>query len=269
MAAGVSTIKRGGSRLYIDPADAEKKVPGVTSVLNMLPKGFLTFWAAKITAETAVDSLDILATLVQRDRAGAIDYLKNAHRRFTSQAATLGSDVHDLFEKMARGERVNPRHIHSDLVPFAAHFAAWLDEVQPQFLHLEETVWSDTYGYAGSFDAIAVIDGETVIIDWKTTRSGVHEEVALQLKAYAAADRIILAATGESVPLPRIDAAAVLHVRPEGAELVPVDCSDDLFEVFLALIKIFDWDTARKKRVIGRPAWTHGHQKTGTERRAA
>lgn len=269
MAAGVSTIKRGGSRLYIDPTDAEKKVPGVTSVLNMLPKPFLTFWNAKLVAETAVAQIDTIVRLAERDPAGAIDYLKGAPRRFTQQAANLGSDAHDLFERMARGEKINPRHIHSDLVPFALHFAAWLEEIKPTFLHLEETVWSDTYGYAGSFDAIAVIDGETVIIDWKTTRSGVHEDVSLQLKAYASADRIILASTGESVPLPQIDAAAVLHVRPEGAELVPVDYSDDLFAFFLALLKIYEWDTARKKRVIGKPAWRTGHVKTGTERRAA
>ena len=69
--------------------------------------------------------------------------------------------------------------------------------------------------------------------------------------------------------MPVLDAAAVLHVRPEGAKLVPADCSDDLFDVFAALLVVFQWDSVRKKNVIGRPAWSTGTAETGTERRAA
>ncbi len=57
------------------------------------------------------------------------------------------------------------------------HFNAFIDEFSPSFLFQEETVWSDTHLYAGSFDALAEIEGQRVWIDWKTTRSGVHEEV--------------------------------------------------------------------------------------------
>ncbi|MFD8595385.1 hypothetical protein ACFV1L_10325 [Kitasatospora sp. NPDC059646] len=263
----VQTIKRGDSRFYVDPADGAKKVPGVTSVLGMLPKPFLQFWSAKTVAETAVDDLGAVVNIALRDRDAAIDYLKRAPTRFTAKAAGTGSDAHDLFERLARGERIG--RVHPDMQQYARHFDAFLQEQQPEFLHLEETVWSDTFGYAGSFDAIAKIDGETVIIDWKTTRSGVHDDVALQLKAYARADRMILASSGESVPVPALDAAAVLHVRPEGAKLVPVDCSDDLFDVFTALLTVFQWDSVRKKSVIGRPVWSTGTAETGTERRAA
>ncbi|OKI19299.1 hypothetical protein [Streptomyces sp. CB03911] len=263
----VGTIKRGGTRFYIDPEDVDRKLPGVTSILSGLPKDFLKYWASKLVAQTAVDRWEYIQGLIQDDPDGVVDYLKRAPDRFTRQAAGVGTEAHDLFERLARGERVG--RVSPDMVQYARHFAAFLDEQQPEFLHLEETVWSDTYGYAGSFDAIARIDGETVIVDWKTTRSGVHEDVALQLKAYAMADRIILSADGSSVPVPAIDAAAVLHVRPEGAKLVPVDCSDDLFAFFVALIKIFDWETGRKKRVIGKPVWTTGGLETGTQRRAA
>lgn len=263
----VQTIKRAGARFYVDPADGEKKVPGVTSVLGMLPKGFLTFWASKLVAETAVDDLGSVVSIAMRDRDAAVDFLKRAPTRTTAKAADTGSTAHDLFERLARGERVG--RVHPDMAQYARHFAAFLDEQQPEFLHLEETIWSDQYGYAGSFDAIARIDGETVILDWKTTRSGVHEDVALQLKAYSRADRMILAASGESIPVPAVDAAAVLHVRPEGAKLVPVDCSDDLFDVFTALLTVFQWDTVRKKSAIGRPVWHTGAEETGTERRAA
>ncbi|MFI8084352.1 hypothetical protein ACIF6L_26560 [Kitasatospora sp. NPDC086009] len=263
----VATIKRGQSRFYIDPDNGEIKVPGVTSVLSMLPKDFLKFWAAKLTAETAVSHWEHVQGIARTDPEGAIDYLKRAPDRFTRQAASVGSQAHDIFERLARGERVG--RVSPDMVRYATHFATFLQEMQPEFLFLEETVWSDDHGYAGSFDAIARIDGETVILDWKTTRSGVHEDVALQLKAYAMANRIILAVDGSSVPVPAIDAAAVLHVRPEGAKLVPVSCSDDLFDVFLSLLPIFQWERDRKKTVLGKPVWQTGTAETGTERRAA
>lgn len=266
--AGVNTIKRGGSRFYIDPRDAHRKVPGVTSVVGMLPKDFLTYWAAKITAETAVDQVDTVVRLAERDPQGAVDYLKGAHRRTTKQAADLGSMAHDLFERLARGEVINPRHVHADVKPHVAWFKEFLDKVQPRFLHLEETVWSDEHLYAGSFDAVAVIDGETVLLDWKTSRA-VYDSVALQLAAYRYADRIIVAGSGESVPVPTMAGGAVLHVRPEGWKLVPVECGPVVFDAFLKLRGIFDWEAEGKKNVVGKPIAFGGELETGTQRRAA
>ncbi|WP_228973413.1 PD-(D/E)XK nuclease family protein [Streptomyces sp. DH12] len=266
--AGVATIKRGSSRFYIDPGDADVKVPGVTSVVGMLPKDFLTFWAAKQSAEAAVTNWDIVSQLIKRDEAGAIDYLKGAHRRTSKAATDLGSAAHDLFERLARGEEVKDRHVHSDVRQHVRHFREFLDEVQPRFLHLEETVWSDTHQYAGSFDAIAEIDGGLVIVDWKTSKA-IYDSVALQLSAYRYADRIIRASDGESIPVPDVMGGAALHVRPEGWSLHPVDCGPQVFEAFCALRRVFDWESEGKKRVIRKPVASGGEFVSGTQRRAA
>ncbi|MFJ4768473.1 hypothetical protein ACIP88_05050 [Streptomyces uncialis] len=266
--AGVSTLKRGGSRFYVDPDDGRIKVPGVTSVCDMTPKDFLKYWAVKITAETAVEQVDTVVRLAERDPAGAVDYLKGAHRRQSSAAAGLGSAAHDLFERLARGEEVRDRHVHMDVKHHVRWFREFLDEVQPEFLHLEETVWSDTHLYAGSFDAIARVDGEIVVIDWKTSKA-VYDSVALQLSAYRYADRIILAADGSSVPVPAITAGAALHVRPDGWSLVPVECGPTVFQAFTHLRAVFDWEKDGKRGVIGRPVAGGGSAETGTQRRAA
>ncbi|MFG2292042.1 hypothetical protein [Streptomyces sp. NPDC048603] len=267
--AGVSTIQRGGSRFYVDPDDGRIKVPGVTSVVGQLPKDFLTFWAALESAKAAVENWDIVSELIKRDPQGAIDYLKNAHRRKSTAAADLGSAAHDIFERLARGETVNDRHVHVDLRPYVRWFREFLEQAQPRFLYLEETVWSDTHGYAGSFDAVAEIDGEVVGLDWKTSKS-VYESVALQLSAYRYADRIILAETGESVPMPEWSGGAVLHVRAEGWQLVKVECGAEVFNHFKSLRHTFEWEREVKKRVIGkRPVLSGGELITGTQRRAA
>ncbi|MGW6638478.1 hypothetical protein [Streptomyces cyaneofuscatus] len=266
--AGVSTIKRGGSRFYVDPDDGAIKVPGVTSVVGMLPKDFLTYWAAKQSAEAAVNNWDIVSKLCERDPAGAIDYLKSAHRRTSKAASDLGSTAHDYFERLARGDNVPLRQVHADVKPHVTYFKQFLDEIQPEFLHLEETVWSDEHQYAGSFDAIAKVDGEVVCLDWKTSRE-VYDSVALQLSAYRYADRIILADSGESVDVPQMTGGAVLHVRPDSWKFVPVECGEDVYDAFLALRRVFDWNSDGKKGVIGRPIAKGGELETGTQRRAA
>ncbi|MCQ6554780.1 hypothetical protein NPS70_16465 [Streptomyces sp. C10-9-1] len=266
--AGVSTIKRGGSRFYVDPDDGAIKVPGVTSIVDKLPKDFLKYWAAKEAAEAAVTNWDIVSELIKRDPAGAVDYLKSAHRRKSRAATDLGSAAHDLFERLARGESVTDRHLHVDVKPHVRWFREFLDDVQPEFLHLEETVWSDIHRYAGSFDAIARVEGDVVVLDWKTSAK-VYDSTALQLSAYRYADRIIRAADGASIPVPTMAGGGVFQVRPEGWQFVPVECGPEVFDVFKALREVFDWEATLSKRVVGRPIASGGLEQTGTQRRAA
>ena len=247
----VQTTKASGSRFYVDP-ETGLKVPGVTSTIGMLPKEFLKWWAAKLVAETAVDNAGGWIQLaLNGDREGAIDYLKRAPSRNTGAAANRGTEAHEIFERMASGERVGK--VAPDMEPFKRHFGEFLDKMQPEFLFLEQTVWSDAPGYAGSFDWIAKIDGEIVIGDNKTTRSGVHAEVALQLNAYAFADCIMMP-DGERVTMPEISGAAVLHIVPEAWQLVPVMLSrEELMPIFYALLQVHGWEKQLKKTVLGAP----------------
>ena len=276
MSGSVRTIQRGGSRFYISPENTAVKVPGVTSVIGMLPKPFLTFWAARMTAELAVDSLPFVAQMAARDREGAIDYLKGASRRYTKSRADVGSKAHDLFERLIRGEYVG--RVHPDLEPYKAAFMEFLDAVRPELVRAEDVCWSDAHNYAGSFDAILSVrldeDGNPdekgephlLIVDWKTSKS-TYPDVALQMSAYAHADRII-SPDGTSEPMPALDGAAVLHITPESWEFKPVSIGAEVFQTFLALREVFDWDRELSKRVLGRAiARSVGRLVTGTQRR--
>ena len=248
----VSTIKRGGSRFYVEPESGEK-VPGVTSVLGMLPKDFLRYWGQKLVAEAAVDELGTVVSMVLRDRQAAIDHLKRAPDRFTGKAAEIGTAAHDIFERLSKGETLG--RVHPDLEPYARHFNEFLDVAQPEYHFMEETVWSDKHSYAGSFDAFATISGERIWIDNKTTRSGIHEEVGIQLAAYRYAEHI-LRADGSRVPMPPADGGAVLHVRPEGWKLVPVRADEAMFEVFLHLREVFRYEKELKSTIVGREVFS-------------
>ena len=258
----IQTLKKQGSRFYVHPVK-ELEAIGVTSALNMLPKEFLKFWAAKLVAETAVDNIGAVVNLVAAgDRDGAVDYLKRAPMRNTGKAADNGSAAHDLFEQLAGGVKLTKRQIHPDMQVYADHFREFMKLTGFEPVVLEGTVWNETLGYAGSFDAIGyiTIDGERslVMIDWKTTRSGVHAEVCLQLNAYAGAEYIVNE-LGEQVPVPKLDGLAVLHVRPEGWQLVPIALDPPRYlEVFAGLQKVLEWDKTLSKRAVGNPVLKGG-----------
>ena len=265
----IGTIRRGGARLYVHPRTGEKAI-GVTSVLNNLPKNFLQYWRAKVVAEFATDNAGTLVQMLldsesARDsvlaRQAAVDWLKNAPQRDTGKSAEDGTNVHDLTEKMAHGLPVGA--VHPDYKPYVERYQRFLDRYQPEFLFLEETVWNVTHGYAGSFDALAIIEGETIILDTKTTRSGVHAEVALQLAAYKYAEHILTLPEPEpsltevaepepiEVELPKVSGAAVVHLRPDESALHPIYVGEDVFEMFLTLMKVREWDQNLSKKVLG------------------
>ncbi|MEU7160340.1 hypothetical protein [Streptomyces chrestomyceticus] len=244
----------------------------------MLPKPFLVWWAARMTAEAAVANLPAVASIAERDETGAVDYLRNAHSRYTKLRARIGSEAHDLFERMIRGEVIG--RVHPDLEPYRQGFAEFLDAVRPELVRAEDIAWSDTHEYAGSFDAILRVrlgeDGKpdhengtwhTLIVDWKTSKS-TYPDVALQMAAYAHADKIV-APDGTAEPMPEFDGAAVLHITPDGWAFKPVRIDRAVFDTFLTLRKVFTWDRETSKSVIGRAiAESARRLVTGTQRRA-
>lgn len=274
----IRTVQKSGSRFYFNEDFPEIKYPGVTSVVGMLPKPFLAYWQAKMVAELAVDSLEFIEQMAQRDRDGAIQYLKGAANRYTKQRASIGSNAHDLFERMIRGEHLG--RVHPDMEPYRRHFAEFLDTVQPELVRAEDVAWSDEHEYAGSFDAVLRLrlddngrpdpqgDPALVMADWKTSKS-TYPDVALQMSAYAHADYII-SPDGSRTPMPEFDGACVLHITDETWAFKPVRIDQaDVFEHFLSLRHTFEWDKRVSKTVLGDPiASGAGALVTGTQRRA-
>ena len=250
----VATQTKGGSRFYMDEATGERQ-PGVTSILNMLAKPGLRYWFAKTVAEEAVENFSTVLDLVGKQRHdAAIDFLKRAPGRQSGKAAETGTVVHGLVEQLNRGEDLGP--IHPDYEPFITRYRKFLDDFQPEFLEVEATLWNSTVGYAGTADAIARISNEVVVLDLKTGKSGIYPETGLQLCAYANAE-FVMEPNGDRRPLPKIEAAAAVHLRPEKCQVIPIRLGPDVFETFVALRSVFHWETDIKHSVVGRPVNPH------------
>jgi hypothetical protein len=263
----VRFITRDDHRLYIHPVTGEF-IPGVTSTIDNLPKPFLKAWGQKLVAQEAVAKREQFNNLAAANPEAAIDWLKKAPNRFTAHSAKVGKISHAYMEDLALGNPVDTSNEEDDVKAIVDHFKDYLDTVQPEFLLLEEGIYSEAHDYAGTFDAIArynrpdlvMRDGrgnETPLVgvawqDNKTTRSGVHPEVGLQLAAYRHAEYVIRE-DGTLVKNKPGDFALVLHVRPEGWELVPVEAGQEELDVFLHLRAITDYTRTHSKMIIHAP----------------
>lgn len=279
----VETVKKGGARFYVSPTQPNVTVPGVTSIISMLPKPFLQRWSANQAAELAVDAIDYLKEMVGRDPEGAKRFISGAAYRYTQARAKLGSRAHDAFERLMNGEELD--YVHPDIRAHVDHFRQFLAAVNPELVRAEDVAWSYEHNYAGSFDAILriwvtqneagdiVIDPTRagtptlVIVDYKTSKS-TYPDVALQLAAYRHAD-VVIDPEGNEVPMPAIDSAAVLHITDEAWSFKGVRADDEVFQHFLTLKKTFAWDRDVSKTVLGKAlAGSQKKMTTGTQRRA-
>lgn len=240
-------MTRGNSRFYVHP-QSHVKLPGVTSVLGMLPKPFLGPWQAKLTATYAVEHAAELFPLIMKDPKAATELIKGAPRRYTKDRADIGTDAHAIFETLAKGETL--RRVPPELAMYRRAFEQFLDAAQPEFIDTEFTVWDEEHGYAGSADAVMKIQGETIVADWKTSASS-YPESTLQISAYRAAAHI-MQPDGALVPNHVVTGGAVLHIPHNGEwQLIPAACGPEQFEVFRHLLAVFHWDTVGKRGVLG------------------
>lgn len=224
------------------------RVPGVTTIISGgIPKPALVDWAANATADAAVDRWDELGKLPPSARLKALQKARYADR---DQAANRGTAVHKLAEKLVLSEKVQ---VPDELAGHVESYVRFLDEFDVQPLLTEFTVFSNEHGYAGTADLLAEIHGEQVLLDIKTSRSGIFGETALQLSAYRHADTFVIPDYDppEQDP-PEIHWCGAVHVRADGYSLIPVEAGPEQFRAFLYAAQVADF-VANSRDLIGEP----------------
>jgi hypothetical protein len=230
--------------------DAEgRRVPGVTTILDKgLPKKALINWAANATADGTLNDWDSLALLPPAERLTKMKGIRYAAR---DAAANRGTEVHRFAEKLLHGETVN---VPDEIAGHVRSCAEFLDEFEFDAERIEFSIVSYTHGYAGTGDFIGTIAlpdsprdvpgdwrdfiGQRIRIlgDWKTNRSGIFGESAIQMSAYRYADALI---TGDDEePMPAVDACAALHLRADGYSLIPVTATTEIHRLFLYIQQV-------------------------------
>jgi hypothetical protein len=210
----------------------DRKLDGVTTIINAgLPKPALVNWAAKTVAEMAVNEWDSLAQLPVGSRLAKLAKAPDAAR---NTAAVKGTRIHALADPIARGDEVQ---VPDELAGHVESCVRFLNEWDPDVIAAETPVYHEKYLYAGTLDLLARIDGETWLLDWKTSASGAYGDTAFQLAAYRYATHHI-DGNGEVVPMIPVDKCGVIWLRADGYDLYPYDAGPDVWRQFLYIQQV-------------------------------
>ncbi|GIF14824.1 hypothetical protein [Actinoplanes teichomyceticus] len=233
---------------YVD-LDTGERVKGVTTINGGgLPKPALLNWAGDATAEYAVDNWDELAKLPYSER---LKKIKGGRYEKRDAAANKGSAVHKMAERLVAGEKVT---VPDELAGYVESCVKFLDDFQVRQVYVEAVVYSEANRHVGTCDLIADVllpdmpeyahisrDEEgfsRALLDWKTSRSGIFGDVALQLAPYRHSEFLIDPRTGDVVEMPAVDFAAGVHLTPTGYHFIPLETGEDVYRDFLYVAEV-------------------------------
>ena len=138
--------------------------PSVTTILQYMPKNkFFENWL--------------------KDVGHTADYIMR-------KAGKEGTQVHEAAEQLVLGQEVSwmddyGNAKYSQIVwEMILKFAEFWKTYKPELISSEQFVWSDEYKFAGTADIVCKMNGETWLIDLKTSNS-IHKSYDLQLASYA------------------------------------------------------------------------------------
>lgn len=157
-----------------------------------------------------------------------------AAAKWPTRARDLGDEVHTAIDQFNRGL---PLELTSDTAPYVAQYAAWLRNENIEILASEFYTFNATIGFGGTLDAIARIDGELCLVDWKTGKA--KDSQRLQLAGLSMAE--VYGDKGQDAkPMPKIDTAYIVLVQPDGPPLViPHQITDADREHFRYLVETY------------------------------
>lgn len=225
------------------------RVPGVTTVLDVIAKPGLINWAGNETAAYAINNWDELSEL---DIAKRLKRLEKGRYETQKAAAARGTLVHDYAARLLAREQVDVPDEHTDIVDQAM---AFLTDWEITELLVEVVVINREYAYMGTADLVAKVGNDPALwlFDWKTGRSGVFPETALQLAAYANAETMLIPPDDFERPFPHIERAAAVYLTSDRYEVIPANITEPMFEAFQVARELYDWTELDRTDVLGAP----------------
>jgi hypothetical protein len=174
-------------------------VPAVTSVLGttIAKQKFLMPWAVKMGAQWFEENIrQATRDSVKEDHYTFKDNLtidemvtgiKKAYRQKSEGAIELGKRVHQWCEdailwKLGKGEVPAMPDDEASCNSINA-FRNWVKQNDVEWIAAEKPLYHRKYKYAGTVDAIANVNGEFSVIDFKTSNR-IYDEYHLQVAAY-------------------------------------------------------------------------------------
>jgi PD-(D/E)XK nuclease superfamily len=154
-----------------------KAVPSVTWIVDYWPNKFLENWRA----EKGIDEAEAIKRAA-RDKGSAVHLA--IEKILRGEELRIDTKVEDKTKSTEQDAAL--RELTYEELVCIQSFIEWRNEVKPEVIATETTVFSDTHNYAGTVDFVCRIEGVPYVIDFKTSKqvSRAHE---LQVSAYRVA----------------------------------------------------------------------------------
>ena len=198
-------IERRRQRWYYDPlptcpvaTSTTAEWPAISTVKRAWPSTFRKRWDdGKVydldhlrIAKWADERFAVLAELESDER---IPMLATAAERDLNRAAERGTGVHSIIETLCAGHDVDPANVKPQHAPYLDIARKLVADLRIDLRYAEVVGINRHMGIGCTIDAIpAVLDGELVVIDWKTrgadSSHGAYEGEAAQLGVAATCD---------------------------------------------------------------------------------
>lgn len=163
-------------------------VPSVTTILDNIAIKALPQWAASEGAKWFLENCDAFsqAEISTEDMAKGI---RGAFRKKSKEALNIGTLVHEYAEKAILWKlgvvKEIPEMPDNDVAKKCINaFRQWVKENDVEWLQAEQKLYNRKYKYAGTVDAVANVNGEFSVIDFKTS-GAIYSKYYLQCAAYA------------------------------------------------------------------------------------
>ena len=231
-------------------------VPSVTTILGIMDKPAVGVFKAKEAARAIYRQWEAGDHILTEELA--IPWALKEADKVRDTAASLGSSVHLLAELegialQGSESAYKGFQVSDDTIPYLEAYRGFLARYSASFIvSSEHAVWS-LKGYAGTYDLMMTIDGELWLLDIKTSGKGPYPEWGLQLAGYRWADYIVLPGDPVLYPMPQIQRAGVLHLRPDlytdtGWRLIeyPISYDLDYRTGFLAALELYRWREGKR-----------------------
>ncbi|MDI6820954.1 MAG: PD-(D/E)XK nuclease family protein [Patescibacteria group bacterium] len=218
-----------------------KLLTGVTTILGILDKPFLKWWTVKLMYETLLPKLQDVQGITKKEWDDILTEAKKAHTIKTKEGASIGKEAHNWIETYIKAKIENtvaPASPQDEKVYSSVQaFLKWEAEHKIEWLASEIPLASVIHTFAGTVDAVAIVDGKLSIIDFKTSNQ-MSDAYGLQTAAYC----ILLNENleGEERPEQRI----IVRIPKDGSGFEAMILDIDLgFEVdtFLKLREVYKW----------------------------
>ncbi|WP_435111656.1 hypothetical protein [Nocardiopsis synnemataformans] len=256
-----------------------RRLRSVTTILHGgNPNPALAPWSAGRALDEAFDSLEEMEAVkgFPELRTEVRHRLRGAAVRYRDEKADLGSKVHTVVECYILGTAL-PAEIAEDpeMAPYLVAFERFVAEWEIEFYASEMTVANYRDNYAGTLDflfrspvlarmwglpLLTLFPGDTktggTTLNDRTYAGhirGVYPEAACQLSAYRNAEYGWMP-DGTWVPMPAThDVGIILHLRPEGYQVVPARCDETVYQWFRSCQAVCEANAQLSPSVLGDP----------------